>query len=473
MYFPSRIAIPLLAATLAGCAALAPPAPSVLSAYIVVGDGGAATVRVLSDAATCPPIDIDGRAQPMQLRAPAGTVAQRPTASSPADSKPSAFPLLTCELPLPPSTRTATVQGQALPVPQGEPRRIVVIGDTGCRMKKADNAFQACNDPDAAPFATVAASAAAWRPDLVVHVGDYHYRENPCPDGNAGCAGSPWGYGWDTWREDLFRPAAPLLRAAPWVVVRGNHESCARGGQGWWRFLDPRPLQPGRDCNRAADDDTGNYSDPYAVPLGPDTQLLVVDTAATTWKGLAPGSTGYERYRDAYTRAAALAARVPYNLWANHHPILGFGADLDKNGQRYLQLGDKGLQDSFGSVDPLLLPRNVQAVLSGHAHLWEQVSFSSPHPSQFITGFSGTAEDTVPLPEAPMEVQPAPGAIIDAFSSWVGGFGFMTMERTGPGAWHVEVHDRNGVVQNRCELTGRRSRCQLTQVPTQVRPPAR
>jgi len=453
----------LPAALLAGCAT-APSGDGILSSYVVLGEGGNATARVLTTAAACPTLDVDGRALPMTVRAPAATIPQRPTASSPADSKPSAFPVLTCELPLAASARTAHVAGRALPLPVAEPRRIVVIGDTGCRMKKADNAYQACNDPQAAPFGTVAASAAAWRPDLVVHVGDYHYRENVCPDGNTGCAGSPWGYGWDAWREDFFRPAAPLLAAAPWVVVRGNHETCVRGGQGWWRFLDPRLLLPGRDCNAAADDAVGDYSDPYAVPLAPDTQLLVVDTAATTWKGLKPSDLGYARYRDAYAKVATLAARTPYNLMANHHPILGFGADLDKNGQRYLQLGDKGLQDSFGSVNALLLPPNVQALLAGHAHLWEQVSFSSPHPTQFVTGFSGTAEDTVPLPTDTSDVHPAPGAVINAFSSWVGGFGFMTMERESGGVWRIEVHDRGGAVRNRCRLTERQSICDVARI---------
>ena len=453
----------LPAVLLAGCAT-APSGDAILSAYVVLGEQGHATARVLTAAATCPTLDIEGRALPMTVRAAAATIPQRPTASSPADSKPSAFPVLTCELPLPAGARGAQVAGRTLPVPVAEPRRIVVIGDTGCRMKKADNAYQACNDPQAAPFATVAASAAAWRPDLVVHVGDYHYRENACPEGNTGCAGSPWGYGWDTWREDFFRPAAPLLAAAPWVVVRGNHETCVRGGQGWWRFLDPRPLLSRRDCNAAADDALGDYSDPYAVPLARDTQLLVVDTAATTWKGLKPGDTGYERYRDAYAKVATLASHAPYNLLANHHPILGFGADLDKNGQRYLQLGDKGLQDSFGSLNALLLPPNVQALLAGHAHLWEQVSFSSPHPTQFVTGFSGTAEDTVPLPTDTSDVHPAPGAVIDAFSSWVGGFGFMTMEREGGGSWRIEVHDRTGAVKNRCRLTGRQSSCEVAKI---------
>jgi len=454
----------LAAALLTACATTPPLPPAILSAYVVLGEGGAPAARVLTDAAACPAIAIDGRTQAMHVRAAPATIAQRPTASAPEDSKPSAFPVLTCEAALPAGTQAAAVAGVPLPVPRAEARRIVVIGDSGCRLKKADHAWQPCNDPEQTPFGTIAATAAAWQPDLVVHVGDYHYRENACPDGNAGCAGSPWGYGWDTWREDFFRPAEPLLRAAPWVVVRGNHETCVRAGQGWWRFLDPRPLQRGRDCNAAADDATGDYSDPYAVPLGGDAQLLVLDTAATSWRGLKAGDTGYARYRDTYTQADTLSQRATWNLLANHHPILGYGAGFDKAGQSYLELGDKGLQQSFGSLNPLLLPPRVQALLSGHVHLWEQVSFRTDHPSQFIAGFSGTLEDVVPLPADPTSVQPAPGAVIHQFSVWQGGFGFMTMERAAADTWHVGVYDRHGVLRNRCRLQGRQSSCAVASV---------
>ncbi|MFX8797610.1 metallophosphoesterase, partial [Acinetobacter baumannii] len=83
------------------------------------------------------------------------------------------------------------------------------------------------------PFKLGATLSASLKPDLVLHVGDFHYREKPCPAGNDGCAGSPWGDNWDVWREDFFAPADSLLRAAPWIMVRGNHELCDRGGHGW------------------------------------------------------------------------------------------------------------------------------------------------------------------------------------------------------------------------------------------------
>src|SRR5215813_822260 len=177
------------------------------AAFVVLGAGGEPLARVITRAADCPVLQVDERPQTMTVRATPATVLQRPTMSAPEDSKPSAFPVLFCDAMLARDVHRAIVGGHALPVPRPEPRRIVVIGDTGCRIKKADGVFQACNDPLQWPFAQVAASAAAMRPDLVIHVGDYHYRETACPPGNDGCSGSPWGYGWDAWKADFFAPA--------------------------------------------------------------------------------------------------------------------------------------------------------------------------------------------------------------------------------------------------------------------------
>src|SRR5262249_1672167 len=46
----------------------------------------------------------------------------------------------------------------------------------------------------------------------------------------------------------FFAPAAPALRAAPWIVVRGNHEICRRAGAGYFRLLDPRPADAAPPC---------------------------------------------------------------------------------------------------------------------------------------------------------------------------------------------------------------------------------
>jgi hypothetical protein len=395
----------------------------------------------------------------MTSRANAQTIDLRPTQSDPAESKPSAFPVLVCEALIPARTKTMSVSGKPLPIPASVVTRIVVIGDTGCRLKR-HGGFQDCNDPDAYPFAQIAAAAAAWKPQLVVHVGDYHYRENSCPTTRPGCLGSPWGYGWDAWNADLFAPGRVLLQAAPWVVVRGNHESCGRAGQGFWRFLDPRPFVKGRDCNTAADDGLGDYSDPYAVQLGGNSQLIVLDTSNTTYKGLVKGDIRHQRYADAYRKFDALSREARFNIGLTHHPILAFGATTNTAGVVALFRGDAGLQDAFGSLNPEFIPTGVSTMISGHVHLWEQVSFASDHPSQFVAGFSGTEEDTIPLPGViPPELTPAPGAVVERISSWVDGFGFMTMERIGPEEWSIHVYDKKGVSKIRCDLKGKKSAC--------------
>ena len=197
----------------------------------------------------CPTITINGGAPvQMNLRAAATTsLALRSVNTPPA--KPALFPISSCEYPLPAGATSAVVAGQSLPLPKANPTKIVVIGDTGCRLQNG-NGTQSCNDPNPNgtdtpyPFAAIAALAAAQNPDLVLHVGDYAYRDNPCPAGQGyNCGGSPWGFGWDTWQADLFAPGAPLLAAAPWIMTRGNHEQCNRAGQGWYRFLDTQPVR--------------------------------------------------------------------------------------------------------------------------------------------------------------------------------------------------------------------------------------
>ena len=439
-------------------------ADPIQAAFVVLGEDGQTVARVVTTAPDCPSVQLSGKSVVMTLRAAPGTVPLRPTRSPPELSKPSAYPVRVCEATLPAGAASARVGRHRLPMPIAEPKRIVVIGDTGCRVKASDNAYQACNDIHQYPFSRVAASAAAWKPDLVVHVGDYLYRENACTDAHPGCKGSVWGYGWDAWNADFFAPGAPLLAAAPWVAARGNHESCARAGQGWWRLLEPRALTPGRDCNAAKDDDIGDYDDPYAVPLGDGAQIIVVDSSNTSNDAFAPGSRPAAAYRDAYAKYDALAAKAPYSIMVEHHPILAFAA-TQKGADIELRPGNGGIQSVWGPLKPNYTPANVKMLLAGHVHVWEQLSFSSDHPTQFVAGFSGTQEDIVPLPRTlPAKAVVAPGAVVSDFSSWVDGFGFMTMLRNGPDKWDVEVHDINGKVVNVCKVTGNKSVCDTPQV---------
>ena len=436
-----------------------------VSAMVVLGPDGAAQARVITDAGACPAISIDGRKRSMRLRAPAGQMAQRTTLSEAKLSKPADFPVTTCEARLPKGARRVTVQGQALPAPKAVVRRIVVIGDTGCRLKAADHAYQACNDPAAYPFHRVAEQAAAWKPDLVIHVGDYHYRETPCEPQAANCAASAWGYGWDAWKADFFGPAAPLLAAAPWVAARGNHEDCARAGQGWMRFLSPRPLTPQTDCNDPANDAETDDAPPYAAPLGGGAQVIVLDMTTAGTSPTPADDPRHAQFAADYAALDRLSRGRAFSFAVLHKPILGFAAEVKKDGTQGLKPVTAGIQSVFAEKNPAILPKGVSVILSGHIHLWEQISFSSGHPSQFIAGFSGTQEDTVPMPPSlPDGVTPAAGAVVEAFSSWINGFGYMTLERRAADRWSVKVWDLSGKVVNRCQITGRHSKCEKGQV---------
>jgi hypothetical protein len=425
-------------------------------AFVVLGPEGEAVVRAITTAAECPRVEFDGRQVSMSLRAPAATVPQRSTRSTPEESKPAEFPVLTCEVIVPVGTRVARLEGRALPLPSANPQRILVIGDTGCRLKRSDAAFQACNDPLQFPLEAIARAAAATHPDLVLHMGDFHYRENACPPGNAGCAGSPWGYGWDAWEADLFAPMRTLLEAAPWVVIRGNHESCRRAGQGWWRFLDPRPFTATQDCNRDADDGEGEYSMPYAVPIGADTRLVVFDSSFATLAVLREDDPMFQRWRAQFTAAFALGARRPHTLFALHHPVLGYAPNVTEPLRPHG--GNPSVLSVLEAMDPgTLFPASVDAVFAGHVHLLEATGFSTPHPPHFVVGNGGTMRDPALPQPFPMERAVAKGATLAALTT-TDEFGFVVLDRA-PEGWRATMHAADGRELGDCLLERRQLRC--------------
>src|SRR5262249_46767840 len=166
---------------------------------------------------------------------------------------------LVCELPLAAGTKSASIENLPLPVLKPTLTSVAAFGDTGCRLKaakqsaKADDdeeergKFQDCNIPARWPFASLAASVAAAKPDLVIHVGDYLYRESACPPRDSGCARSPHGDDWPTWKADFFRPGR--AGAARRALDHGARQS--RNLQPRRRGLFP-PARPHAGANGAA-----------------------------------------------------------------------------------------------------------------------------------------------------------------------------------------------------------------------------
>ncbi|MGD9711092.1 MAG: hypothetical protein AB7V46_03385, partial [Thermomicrobiales bacterium] len=152
----------------------------VLAAWTQIGTDDALHLRAVT-ARGCPEAIIDGSAFSMSVRAV-------PT---------EAFPVTVCEARVPNDAGAIEVSGVALQGRSADPSRVLVLGDSGCRIN--ESVQQACADPNAWPLARIADQGAVWRPELVIHLGDYLYREMACPEGVAGCAGSPWGDTWAAW----------------------------------------------------------------------------------------------------------------------------------------------------------------------------------------------------------------------------------------------------------------------------------
>jgi hypothetical protein len=450
------------------------------TAWVEIGAGNQAIARLLTPYLVCPSITVDGATSAMTVRVGPGTEPLRPTnsdatvvagttVSASGNSKASVFSTTVCEFAIPSGTAHATVAGISLPLPKSVVNRVVIVGDTGCRMQAPT--FQACNDSTQWPYSVIAKQGAAMLPDLVLHVGDYEYRDNPCPAGNTGCAGTSWGYGSDAWQDDFFTPSAPLLAAAPWVMVRGNHETCNRAGQGWFRYLDPYPYDgtdkktcdnPTFDNNGTTSTDytfAGNYTNPWAVSFG-DTQFVTFDSSNTPKTTLAAG---FEPYTDELNAAAALATPSFLNIWTVHHPILGYTAANPPT------IGNPGMQSIMNATFPSstsgqfnYYPPNVGIAVHGHVHDFQALNFSSNHPATFVAGNGGDNLDTaLPASFNPNAVLtgasttlPAIGTVVNAFA-YSQEFGFMVMDRVGSVGqknWKFTSYRRDATVIAVCSM---------------------
>jgi hypothetical protein len=391
--------------------ALAADAP--LQWVELAADGTLSVRAIVSPGAPCPPVSADG----------AAVVAVKRGASD------NDFPVEVCEAHAPATTSRLMAGAAGLPIMPAQVNRIVVIGDTGCRIE--GKAVQDCGDPRAWPFAAIAARAAARRPDLVIHVGDYYYRERACPAGRAGCAGSPYGDTWPTWKAELFDPAAPLLASAPWVVVRGNHELCGRGGHGWARLLDPYPVRA--DCI--------DRSTPYWLAAGGLAMLMFDSSDADDF--LAPP----DKVAAYSAQLVPVLAKAPPHSWLlTHRPVWAMAqADL---------MGLTGNQTVQGAIRGQV-PGNLDLVLSGHLHDFISYEFGPERPAQLIVGTGGDTLlrlTTAKIVGAEIDGMPVRRGFADER------FGYFVMERVESG-WDGTLYGVDEAVLARCQLAGRSLEC--------------
>ena len=366
-------------------------APAVRFAWVQWAFDGRPHVRAIT-AGGCPSLTAGTRALPMHER----------------DGPRAGFSDTVCDA-VYPRDGAVSVAGISLPAIPRAPARIAVFGDSGCRLKGKN--LQACNDPVRWPMPTVVHSMAAAHPQLVVDVGDYYYRESPCPaNATVDCARTPYGDREGSWDADWFAPAQPLFSIAPLFLVRGNHEDCKRGGVGWSRYLSGLP---GVVCTRHDDPSYARFDD-----------LLLADVDSANGDEFdADGAlfVGDEELVDSRAQANGLETWL-----VTHRPPMAY-------------LAAHGADERNGA--------HVSAVLSGHFHLFGAYGFAGAPPQLIV----GTGGDTL-ASSSERQFVSGFGGVTDAQ------FGYALLDRT-PGGWNVTVYDPNAVVRHRCRLAARSVTC--------------
>jgi hypothetical protein len=388
-------------------------AQAVIAAWIQYGADGEPHARAVVRASACPIVRANGKPVPVNRRA---------------DTSPQ-FDDLVCDAPIPFGAAAVRVGDRTLPMPVASPRTVVVIGDTGCRLSNV--IAQSCNDPNAWPFPVIARSIAAVHPDLVVHVGDYLYRESPCPL-LARCAGSPHGDDAPAWYADFLTPAAPIFAAAPVVLLRGNHEECGRNGPGWFRYLDPH-----------ASTACANNTEPYALAFG-DLRIVAFDSATAEDRSVDPATAPLLRRQFAAVRAwtDVVSAhgeaqrprpRPPQWWFVTHRPP--YTNDDERT--------------AMGSA-----LAHFDAVLAGHIHFFAAMNVEGM-PPLLVNGEGGTKLDPnyaplLRLATGDLRVEGEP------FGSSHHGFAVYTRR---PDGWSISLRAADGTGRATCTLVNRTVTC--------------
>jgi Calcineurin-like phosphoesterase len=397
----------LCAATLFLCSVVS--AQSVSDpAWIEYGPDGPLARTIVMSGGECPEIDIDGRRERMRVH------------SEPAKN----YEVRVCQAMIPEGARSASIGEQRLPVHKlGKSAKVAILGDTGCR-RKVGSPVQDCKDPKAWPFKTIAKSIAAWNPDVVLHVGDYYYREAECPH-NANC--TPSTYNWKRWHADFFGPGESLLRNAPWIVVRGNHEMCGRAAEGWVRFLEPRNYvwENAKTCKSNL-----TFTPPYRVTAGA-LNVVVMDSSAVQEKK--------KSQEPILAGQLALLKNAKPDTWLMmHHPIWA-----DDYGDAVTDTLWNAWEQAGSATG------NVSLLLTGHIHLLEMISFTDDGVPLVVAGNGGTALDPPPTNAPGLKVG---NRTIKNFTAPPDYFGFIAATPSANG-WTFDLRDTNGESKTKCAVT--------------------
>ncbi|RDD34577.1 Calcineurin-like phosphoesterase [Wolbachia endosymbiont of Cylisticus convexus] len=277
-----------------------------------------------------------------------------------------------CELIVETNAQNISIDNIKVPVLAEKISKIAFIGDTGCRINMLFQ--QECNSIDSWPLKKNLDSIAFHKPDLIIHVGDYHYRQTKCR--NTQKCGDIYGYSKEAWYADWFEPAKDILTQSPFLFVRGNHESCNRAYEGWFRYLDSYPFSP-KKCE--------DLVSSWSLDAGPIT-FFIFDSSSgedifTTQSTI-----------DAFERQFDKLIQDKPTWFLTHKPL------WRSPKKEFLTLKSHGNLtqiEAFGDK----FPSNVTTIVSGHIHI-AQILLMDNVPDQIIVGNGGAllhAQDQEPV----------------------------------------------------------------------------
>ena len=314
---------------------------------------------------------------------------------------------------------------------------------------------------------------------MTVFTGDFLYREEPCPIGyELKCGGSPPpvpGYRFrDTdyaWMADVFIPMAPVFRAAPILAVRGNHEQCDRGGNGWFLFfevttaLGPAACAPATIGGETEPNITPSWSFDAPIRKGRTLRIVAVDSAygrnfdITDWV-----SEQRPRYEAAQRMSTPKKGRESWLL--THRPMFGI-EPVEEAVPGLLQwTAMDQAASAFG------LTSNYQLMVASHVHVAQVVKIPG-QPPQMVVGNGGSKPDVAsrssyakpaygPLAKAdgtPLSPDYTPYS--NASYDWTAvKYGYV-IARPGKKAkqWTMTQKDFSGKKFASCSLSGRQMTC--------------
>ena len=356
-----------------------------LVAPVSVSPSGVVARAIVPGGTACPAVQVTAGGTTSSV-----TMAVR----SPGATTGTAFSTVTvCSASLPRGAQSASILGTSIPAAMPKAASsIAYLSDTGCRIKKT---VQNCASPTAWPLALNANLMAQEDVDLIVHGGDYIYREKACPAAAAAkCAGSPATTKGEPfldnaalWFADVFTPMAPALTAAPILAARGNHEACDMAGNGYFLFMDPRPSTAGACApqgKKAPVVQTPSWAANVALGKGRSVRMVVVDSA-NGWDSVP--SPFLPKQRASYQQAATLAKGASDAWLVVHRPIFGITSTVfaKRGGANWVPWVSA---DQAAGASGLLGAYSL--IVSGHEHLSQAVQVPG-QPPQLVAGGGATA----------------------------------------------------------------------------------